>query len=97
MVLIATKSAVPSLIYATDEEEMSAKAASFLALMLAYHWPEVYQCILCYPTDFLVAQLVNNPPAIQETPVQFLGQENPLEKGMATQCSILRLPLWLSW
>ena len=80
MVLIATKSVVPSLIYATDEEELSAKAASFLALMLAHHWPEVYQCILCYPTDFLVAQLVNNPPAIQETPVQFLGQEDPLEK-----------------
>ena len=29
----------------------------------------------------LVAQLVKNPPAIQETPVQFLGQEDPLEKG----------------
>ena len=28
----------------------------------------------------LVAQLVN-PPAMQETPVQFLGQEDPLEKG----------------
>ena len=29
----------------------------------------------------LVAQLVTNPPAIQETLVQFLGQEDPLEKG----------------
>ena len=29
----------------------------------------------------LIAQLVKNPPAIQETPVQFLGQEDPLEKG----------------
>ena len=29
----------------------------------------------------LVAQLVKNPPAMQETPVQFLGQEDPLEKG----------------
>ena len=28
-----------------------------------------------------VAQLVKNPPAMQETPVQFLGQEDPLEKG----------------
>ena len=28
----------------------------------------------------LVAQLVN-PPAMQETPVRFLGQEDPLEKG----------------
>ena len=29
----------------------------------------------------LVAQLVKNPPAMQETPVQFLGWEHPLEKG----------------
>ena len=30
---------------------------------------------------FLVAQLVKNPPAMQETLVQFLGWEDPLEKG----------------
>ena len=29
----------------------------------------------------LVAQMVKNPPAMQETLVQFLGQEDPLEKG----------------
>ena len=29
----------------------------------------------------LIAQLVKNPPAVQETPVRFLGQEDPLEKG----------------
>ena len=29
----------------------------------------------------LIAQLVNNPPAMQETLVQFLGWEDPLEKG----------------
>ena len=29
----------------------------------------------------LKAQLVKNLPAMQETPVQFLGQEEPLEKG----------------
>ena len=29
----------------------------------------------------LVAQLVKNPPAMQETPVRFLGWEDPLEKG----------------
>ena len=28
----------------------------------------------------LIAQLVKNPPAIQETPVQFLGREDPLRK-----------------
>ena len=29
----------------------------------------------------LIAQLIKNPPAIQETTVQFLGWEDPLEKG----------------
>ena len=37
----------------------------------------------------MVAQLVNNPPAMQETLASFLGQEDPLEKGMATHSSIL--------
>ena len=40
----------------------------------------------------LVAQLVKNPPAMQETRVQFLSQEDPLEKGQATHSSILGLP-----
>ena len=34
---------------------------------------------------------------MQETLVQFLGQEDPLEKGKAAYSSILGLPLWLSW
>ena len=32
----------------------------------------------------LVDHLVKNLPAMQEIPVQFLGQEDPLEKGKAT-------------
>ena len=36
----------------------------------------------------LVAQLVMNPPAMQETLVQFLGQEDPLEKEEATYFSV---------
>ena len=36
----------------------------------------------------LVANLVKNPPAMQETPVQFLSWEDPLEKGQATHSSI---------
>jgi len=41
-----------------------------------------------------VAQTVKNLPAMQETPVQSLGWEDPLEKGMATHSSILawRIP-----
>ena len=41
-----------------------------------------------------MAQTVKNPPAIQETWVQSLGQEDPLENRMATHSSILawRIP-----
>ena len=59
----------------------------------------------------MVAQLVKNPPAMQETRVRFLGWEDTLEKGKATHSSILAwriqgcteldatlgLPLWLIW
>ena len=38
--------------------------------------------------------MVKNPPAMQETQVQTLGREDPLEKGMTTHFSILawRIP-----
>ena len=36
------------------------------------------------PSASLVAQMVKNLPAMQETQVQSLDQDNPLEKGMAT-------------
>ena len=42
----------------------------------------------------LVTQMVKNLPAMQETCIQSLGQEDPLEKGMATYSSVLawRIP-----
>ena len=42
----------------------------------------------------LVAQIIKNLPAIQETQVQSQGWEDPLEKGMAAHSSILawRIP-----
>ena len=46
---------------------------------LVFHWAS------------LVAQLVKNPLAMWETWVQFLGWEDPLEKGKATHSSILAL------
>ena len=51
-----------------------------------------------YPLQYswasLVAQLVKNPPSMQETWVQSLGWEDPLEKGKATHSSIMawRIP-----
>ena len=37
----------------------------------------------------LIAQLVKNLPTMQETLIQFLGREDPLEKGKSTHSSIL--------
>ena len=51
-----------------------------------------------YPLQYswasLVAQLVKNPPAMQETWLRSLGWEDPLEKGKATHSTILawRIP-----
>ena len=54
----------------------------------------VYIYIYIYIYASPVAQLVKNLPAMQETLVQFPGQEDPLEKGTATHSSILawRIP-----
>ena len=40
----------------------------------------------------MIAQVVKGSPAMQETPVPFLGREDPLEKGQATRSSVLGLP-----
>ena len=52
----------------------------------------IFTVIYIFVGASLVAQLVKNLPAMQETPIQFLGQED-LEKGKATHSSILGLPL----
>ena len=43
----------------------------------------IFSCGMWDPAS-LMAQLVKNLPAMQETPVRFLGQEDPLEKGQTT-------------
>ena len=48
-----------------------------------------------YRQASLVAQMVKNLPAMQETRVRSLGQEDPLEKRMATHSSILAW--WIPW
>ena len=42
----------------------------------------------------MIAQMIKNPPAMQETPGGFLAWEDPLEEGMAIHSSILawRIP-----
>ena len=44
---------------------------------------------LTHPQSLLLAQMVENLPAVWKTWVRSLGQEDPLEKGMATRSSIL--------
>ena len=45
--------------------------------------------VLSIPGTSLMAQMVKHLPTIQETQVQFLGQEDLLEKEIATHSSIL--------
>ena len=79
---------------------------SVVVLTLTHYYPQPQSSIslleesrggtesLSYPIWSLVAQMEKNPPAMQETWVQPLGQEDPLEKGMATHSCILiwRIP-----
>ena len=41
----------------------------------------------------LVAQMVENPPAMQQTQVRSLGWKDPLEKGIATHSSVHALEI----
>ena len=67
--------------------------------MLYHSNGQVLHALICHSFlllagAFLIAQLVKNPPAVQETLVWFLFLEDPLEKGTATHSSILawRIP-----
>ena len=73
---------VPSLTRSTYSVIEDITSTSFL---LKYSW---------FWGAFLVAQMVTNLPATQETQVQFSCWEDPMEKGMATHSSILvwRIP-----
>ena len=62
---------------------------------MAHPWGEIVgQFFYKTKQGFLVAQMVENLPTVQETQVQFLGWEDQLEKGMAIHSSILawRIP-----
>ena len=61
----------------------SAELVAFLFLFFNLYWSIITLWVS------LVAQLVRNLPAVQETWVRSLGWEDPLEKKMATHSSIL--------
>ena len=50
---------------------------------------EIFGKFLSFSGASLVAQLVKNPPAMQETWIRSLGLEDALEKGNATLSSVL--------
>ena len=52
-------------------------------------WPFCFYCFILLSWASLVAQSVKNLPAVQETWVQSLSWESPLEKEMATHSSML--------
>ena len=67
----------------------------FTHIKCTIEWFLVYlQNCTAITSHYLVAQLVENPPAMRETWVQSLGWEDPLKKGKATHSSILpwRIP-----
>ena len=64
-------------------------------MFIKHQKPPIPVCVTHF--SFLVSQLVENLPAMQEMPIQSLGWEDPLEKGTAIYSSILGLSWWLSW
>ena len=67
----------------------------WISLSEAQQGLTLHSLIVWYLWAPLVTQMVKNPPAVLETRIQSLGQEDPLEKGMATHSSVLA---WeISW
>ena len=65
------------------------------ASLFRRYFPESKYCILIWFWASLMAQIVKNPPVMQETWLWSLGWEDPLKEGMATHSSILawRIPM----
>ena len=78
---------------AAKESDLQCSRQQFDSWVMKFPWRQD-RLPLQYSLVSLVAQMVNNLPAIQETWVRSLGQEDLLENRMATHSSILawRLP-----
>ena len=73
-------------------------SVNFIVFLKYSFFHSVFVLIVWVYWASLVAQMVKNPPAMQKTQVRSLGQEDPLEKRMATHHSIFvwRIPWTLS-
>ena len=69
-----------SSLFAVSKKATEATAVALSSVLCCFGLGFLF-IYLHFNQAFLIAQLVKNPPAMQETPVQFLGQEDPLEKG----------------
>ena len=69
------------------------KSSLFGAIRYMRKWT-YFRCLQRVDRTSLVAEMINNLPAMQETYVRSLGQEDPLEEEMATHSSVLawRIP-----
>ena len=91
-------------IHAQNEQLEAPDNLSCMSFCHCYYFCLVYtshlilldNCYISFQAS-LVAQLVKNSPAMEETLVQFLGPEDLLKKGQAIYSSTLGLPCWLSW
>ena len=69
-----------SSLFAVSKKATEATAVALSSVLCCFGLGFLF-IYLHFNEAFLIAQLVKNPPAMQETPVQFLGREDPLEKG----------------
>ena len=66
-------------------------------LLVTFQINVIHQCnriVLCHPCVSLVAQMVKNPSAMQETQVQSLGQEHPLENKYSCLGNLMDRGAW---
>ena len=79
--------------YMTTGKTIALTRRTFVGKVMSLLFNELSRFVV-YSWASLVAQLVRNPPAMQETWVWSLGWEDPMEEGMATHSCILvcRIP-----
>ena len=90
-----------SLLFPIAYAKVNCETFGFLSIRyMKMAFQDVDDLFLCdnpRPQASLVAQTVKNLPAMQETWVQSLGWEDPLEKGMDTHSSILAWRIPWTW
>ena len=73
----------------TCEVDHIGNIRSFFKALLHFHIPSVQDAGTVSSGTSLAVQMVKSPSAMQETQVQSLGPEDPLEKGLTTHSNIL--------